>query len=133
MPAFSSRSRSRLETCHPDLVKLFREVIKHWDCTVLEGHRSIEDQQEAFRTGRSKIDGVNKKGKHNHDPSLAVDVAPYPVDWDDLERFRAFGGYVLGTADQMGISIRWGGDWDSDRDFKDHSFVDLPHFELSGI
>jgi peptidoglycan L-alanyl-D-glutamate endopeptidase CwlK len=112
------------------LQNLFNEVVKHWDCTILEGHRSIADQQEAFRRGASKIDGVNQIGKHNHQPSLAADVAPYPVDWKDLERFRAFGGFVLGVASQLGIGIRWGGDWDGDREFRDQSFIDLPHFEL---
>jgi len=130
MPSFSKQSAARLATCHMSLQNLFKEVIRHWDCTVLEGHRSIEAQQEAFRRGTSKIDGVNQLGKHNHTPSLAVDVAPYPVDWQDLERFRAFGGFVLGVASQLGIVVRWGGDWDTDRDFKDQRFVDLPHFEL---
>jgi hypothetical protein len=41
-----------------------------------------------------------------------------------------FAGFVIGTAALMGISIRWGGDWDRDTYTKDNSFDDLVHFEL---
>ncbi len=48
MPQFGRRSKEQLSSCHPDLQKLFNEVIKHYDCTILEGHRSNEDQLKAF-------------------------------------------------------------------------------------
>ena len=83
---------------------------------------------KAFDEGRSKVKYPN--GRHNAKPSKAGDVCPYPVDWDDLARFRYFAGFVLGVASQMGINIRWGGDWDSDTFTKDNKFNDLPHFEL---
>jgi hypothetical protein len=63
-------------------------------------------------------------------PSRAVDVAPYPIDWNDFKRFYHFAGIVRAVAHQRGVKIRWGGDWDSDFDFKDERFLDLPHFEL---
>lgn len=128
MATFSPQSLGRLGTCHEDLQRLFMRVVNGWDCTVLEGHRDKAAQNEAFRTGRSKLQWPN--GNHNKKPSLAVDVAPYPIDWQDWKRFYAFGGYVLGIADHMGIGIRWGGDWNGNRDFADQSFNDLPHFEL---
>jgi len=65
MPQFGKDSLARLSTCHPDLQKLFNEVIKHYDCTILEGHRSDEDQLKAFNAGKSKI---KSGGKHNHAP-----------------------------------------------------------------
>ncbi len=126
MPRFSDRSLTQLRTCHPDLVRLFAEVINHWDATVLEGHRTEEQQRENVRKGVSKT----MNSRHLDDPSHAVDVAPYPVDWQDTERFRAFGGFVLGVASQMGIPLRWGGDWNGNRSFRDQTFHDLPHFEL---
>jgi peptidoglycan L-alanyl-D-glutamate endopeptidase CwlK len=130
MPKFSNHSKKQLDTCDERLQKLFKEVVKHWDCKVLDGRRSIKKQKELYEQGCSKIDGVKTKSKHNHKPSLAADVGPYPIDWDDMERFRAFGGFVLDVASQMGIPIRWGGDWDSDRTFKDQTFIDMPHFEI---
>lgn len=127
MPQFGKDSLARLSTCHPDLQKLFNEVIKHYDCTVIEGHRSDEDQLKAFNAGKSKI---KSGGMHNKTPSLAVDVAPWPVDWNDKNRFYHFAGRVQGIAQMLNIEIRWGGDWDSDNDLKDQNFYDLPHFEL---
>jgi len=128
MPAFSPRSRSRLETCHPALVALFQRVVQHFDCTILEGHRGQAAQDEAFEKGRSKVRWPS--GKHNSHPSLAVDVAPYPIDWRDIRRFDHFAGFVKGVATSLGLTVRWGGDWDSDTDLSDQRFNDLVHFEV---
>ena len=128
MPRFSSKSKSKLDTCDKRLVKLFKEVVKKYDCTIIEGYRGKERQNEAYRKGNSKVKYPN--GKHNQNPSIAVDVAPYPIDWTDRDRFHYFGGFVLGTARQMGLDVIWGGDWDNDTKTKDNSFDDLVHFEL---
>ena len=129
MPSFSTRSKSNLNQAQPDLQRLFNEVIKHYDCTVICGHRSQEDQDKAVAEGKSKV--RYPYSKHNSLPARAVDVVPYPIDWDDREGFYAFGGFVKGVASQKGIKIRWGGDWDSDNDLHDQKFIDLPHFELA--
>ena len=128
MPSFSRRSKDKLETCDSRLQDIMQEVIKHYDCTILEGHRDEATQDEYFRTGRSKVEYPNSK--HNSYPSKAIDVVPYPIDWNDKERFYHFGGFVKGIAAQMGIKLRWGGDWNSNNDFKDQTFHDLPHFEI---
>jgi len=128
VPSFSIRSKSKLATCHPDLQRLMNEVIKHYDCTILEGHRDQATQDEYYRTGKSKLKWPN--GKHNTKPSQAVDVVPYPIDWDDWKRFYAFSHFVLGVATQMGIRLRLGADWDGDHSFKDQTFHDMPHIEL---
>ena len=68
----------------------------------------------------------------------AVDIAPYPIDWDARDDFHYLGGFVLGIAAKMGVDIRWGGDWNASSKFqgkrttKDNSFDDLVHFELKG-
>jgi peptidoglycan L-alanyl-D-glutamate endopeptidase CwlK len=128
MPHFSQRSYERLKTCHPDLIRLFETVVRGFDCTVLEGHRGEQAQNDAYDKGYSKLRYPDSK--HNKTPSLAVDVAPYPVDWNDRERFYFFAGYVKGVAEELDITIRWGGDWDSDTHVHDQTFFDLPHFEL---
>lgn len=128
MGKFSKNSLDRLYTCHPDLQILFQEVVKHYDCSILEGVRGQEDQDEAFYSGKSKVKWPNSK--HNQVPSLAVDVAPWPIDWGDLNRFYHFAGFVMGLALQLGVKVRWGGDWDGDLDFKDQNFNDLVHWEL---
>jgi peptidoglycan L-alanyl-D-glutamate endopeptidase CwlK len=128
MGKFSGLSKHRLDQCHEKLQDLFNKVVEEYDCTVICGFRTKEDQDEAFRSGKSKIQWPD--GKHNQQPSLAVDVVPFPIDWNDKNRFYHFGGYVLGIASSLGIKVRWGGDWNGNLDFKDQNFHDLPHFEL---
>lgn len=130
MPKYSKRSKNKLSTCDEKLQALLNEVIKNYDCTILEGHRTVERQLELYNQGKSKIDGINKLGKHNYSPSKGIDVAPYPVDWNDTKRFYHFAGYVKGVADTLGINIRCGADWDGDNDFSDQTFNDLVHFEV---
>lgn len=126
MPQFSHRSLSRLKTCDSRLVQLFNEVIKTYDCTVLEGHRTREKQMEYYLAGKS----MTTNSKHLLVPSEAVDVAPYPLDWDDTIRFYHFAGFVQGTAINLNIPIRWGGDWNGNLNLRDQHFFDLVHFEL---
>lgn len=130
MPQFSEASRNKLLTCDQRLVRVCEAVIKVYDFTVLEGHRSVDRQDELFRTGKSKKRGG--ESKHNRDPSLAVDLVPYPIDWDDSKRFFLLAGMMFQAAAAEGVSIRWGGDWDRDWQHHDQTFHDLPHFELSG-
>jgi len=128
MPYFSKKSKSRLETCDKKLQKVFNEVIKHVDCSILEGHRDKERQDMLYEQKRTMVKYPN--GRHNANPSKAVDVAPYPIDWKDRERFHLFAGFVLGVAQGMGITLRWGGDWDQDWEVSDNRFDDFPHFEI---
>jgi peptidoglycan L-alanyl-D-glutamate endopeptidase CwlK len=128
MASFGKKSQERLNTCDPRLVELFEEVVEHFDCTVIQGYRDEVEQNKAFEDGFSKL--KYPQGSHNKYPSLAVDIAPYPIDWKDRDRFHFFAGVVKGIASQMGLNIRWGGDWDSDTETKDNNFDDLPHFEV---
>lgn len=130
---FGKTSTKKLSECHPDLQLLFREVIKYYNCSVITGRRGEKEQDQAFSEGRSQIE--YPLSKHNFFPSRASDVIPWFEDsphirWNDREAFYHFGGFVRGTASKMGIKIRWGGDWDRDRDLHDQNFFDLPHFEL---
>ena len=130
MPKFGRKSRERLATCESDLQMLFKEVIRYVDCSILEGHRGQDRQDSLYEEGKTKV--KYPRGRHNASPSRAVDVVPYPVDWKDRERMTLFAGFVLGIASQMGINIRWGGDWDQDFEVQDNMFDDFPHFELKG-
>ena len=128
MPKFGRKSKERLSTCESNLQKVFNEVIKHVDCSVLEGHRSKDRQNKLYEEEKTKVKYPD--GRHNRQPSSAVDVTPYPVDWKDRERQTLFAGFVIGVASQMGIKLRWGGDWDQDFQVVDNRFDDFPHFEL---
>jgi len=128
MPRFGKKSRERLGTCDKRLQDVFNEVIKYVDCSILEGHRDEKRQDKLFEESKTKV--RYPMGRHNSSPSRAVDVVPYPVDWEDRERFHLFSGFVLGLARGMGITLRWGGDWNMNFEVDDNKFDDFPHFEL---
>ena len=128
MPNFSRKSKLKLYSCDERLVKVFNEVIKTVDCSVLEGHRDKDKQNKYYEEGKTKL--KYPLGRHNEVPSRAVDVVPYPIDWNDRERFHLFAGFVLGIAKSMGIKLRWGGDWNMNWFVDDNKFDDFPHFEL---
>lgn len=128
MPQFSKLSAQRLSTCDERLQRLLREAIQRVDFTVLCGHRERDEQDDAFRRGAS-----TKRwpmSKHNRMPSVAVDIAPYPVDWKDTARFARLAGYIERIAHEQGVSIRWGGDWDQDGRTNDERLIDMPHLEI---
>ena len=131
MPKFGTASTERLATADQRLQKLFNEVIKTFDCTVIEGHRTKEKQNEYFEQGKSKLKWP--EGKHCSDPSLAVDVAPYingSISYN-TNHCLYFAGYVMATANSLGIKLRSGYDWDMDNEvITDQSFNDGVHFEI---
>ena len=130
MPKFGKKSRERLKGVDHRLIMVLDEVVKYFDITVIEGKRSQKRQNQLVEEGKSKT----KFGKHVW--GKAVDIAPYPIDWKARDDFHYLGGFVLGIASQLGIKIRWGGDWNASslfkgkRTTKDNNFDDLVHFEL---
>ena len=128
MYKFGKRSRARLKGVDSRLVNVLNELIKVMDVTIIEGVRSAETQNKYFKDGKSKLDGINKKS--NHQLGKAVDLAPYPINWKESNRFYYMGGMVRGIARQLNLKIRWGGDWDSDGETKDQTFMDLVHIEI---
>lgn len=120
MPKFSNISKAHLITCHDDLQIICTQAIAVMDFTVLCGWRGEEEQNELYRQGKSNA--MFGQSKHNFLKSKAVDLAPYPIDWDNKERFARLAGIIEAIAYKNDIKIKWGGD------FK--SIVDMPHFEL---
>lgn len=135
---FSKRSQDILSTCHPDLQRVVSRALclQVIDFSVIEGHRSAQRQQELFTQGRTQLDGVKKRSKHNADPSEAVDLLPWPYTvngvnvWDDKLRFHMLAGVMFSAASLESVRLRWGGDWDGDGNNADSNFHDLPHFEI---
>lgn len=149
MGQFGKTSAARLETCHSDLQKIMKLAVSRSrvDFGVSEGARPLERQQQLFREGKSKIDGINKKGKHNLTPSEACDIYVYHPDYETRKKLVYDVGslcYIAGVviscaaellaAGEIQHSIRWGGNWDRDGVIlHDQSFDDLPHFELRNV
>jgi peptidoglycan L-alanyl-D-glutamate endopeptidase CwlK len=119
MPYFSQISSQKLGTCHIVLQEIAYEAIKIYDFSVLCGHRSEVDQMIAYQEGRSHV--VWPDSKHNKLPSMAMDLAPWPIDWNDINRFYELAGVIQTIAFQKDVKIVWGGKWKSLKDY--------PHFE----
>lgn len=146
MKSFGKNSTDKLSTCHPDLQKIYNLAISRTniDFGISEGHRDLDRQYQLYLEGKSKIDGVNKKGKHNYEPSLAVDIYIYHPDYNtrkkiiyDKVHLAYIAGIVRSCAEELyekgevTHKIRWGANWDSDGVIDlDQSFDDYPHTEL---
>ena len=112
------RSLQSLSGVHPDMVAVVKRAIEitEQDFTVIEGIRNINRQRELYKAGKSTT--MNSRHITGH----AVDMVPWPVDWNDLERFEVMSEAMKTAAEELDIPIVWGGDW--------KSFYDAPHFEL---
>ena len=112
------RSLQSLSGVHPDMVAVVRKAIEITgvDFTVIEGLRTVERQRKLLNDGKSTT--MNSRHITGH----AVDMVPWPVDWNDLERFEVMSEAMKAAAEELEIPIVWGGDW--------KSFYDAPHFEL---
>ena len=124
MPKFGKRSKERLKGVDHRLITVLDELIKIMDVTIIEGLRTEERQKQLLEKGATKV----KYSRHME--GKAVDLAPYPIDWENRDGFHYMGGMIRGIAHQLGLKIRWGGDWDSDGDVKDNGFDDLVHIEV---
>jgi peptidoglycan L-alanyl-D-glutamate endopeptidase CwlK len=129
MPSFSKKSRDRLATCHYLLQELMNSVIKETDITVLCGFRDKAEQERAFAEGKSKARWG--ESKHNSYPSMAVDIAPYPIDWNDITRFEELGAVVMRHWEEMPLAKRGGWELRWGKSFK--GLVDYPHWELRSV
>lgn len=138
---FGKASKEAIATCHHDLQLILNTAIEISDVDfgVSEGNRPIEKQKQYFDQGKSKIDGITRKGKHNYKPSLAADYYAYVngracYDKETLSYlaglFRAITEMLLAQG-KITHRIRWGGNWDMDGEILlDQSFDDRPHIEL---
>ncbi|UUV18060.1 M15 family metallopeptidase [Fusobacteria bacterium ZRK30] len=123
MNKISSRSIKNIQGIDSRLSLIVGMVLARGkvDLTITCGLRSLEDQQKAFKNGFSKLDGVNKKSKHQ--TGKAIDFIPYPFNgWNDIESFKKVGDELKLCADYLGIKNSYGGDW--------KNFKDYPHFQL---
>ena len=143
MPQFGQTSRARLDTCHPDLVKIMNHAIKRYDFSIVFGVRTDEVQMGLFMQGREKTekgykiigptvtncDGISKKSKHQEVDgfSNAVDIVPYikgTYEWNDKKEWKKLSRIVWSSIQQLDLDneIRWGGFWTS--------LIDYPHWEI---
>jgi peptidoglycan L-alanyl-D-glutamate endopeptidase CwlK len=127
MPSFGKRSKLILKDVHPDIVSVLEDVIKYIDFSVISGHRGQVEQTGIFLAGKSKTPWP--MSKHNSMPAEAVDLAPYPINWEKPNRFIYLAGHIMAAARNRGIVLRWGGDWAMSHMNNYQTFNDWGHFE----
>lgn len=124
----SASSQAKLNQVRMDLRRVCAKAFETlpFDVTVIEGLRSQKRQAELYEKGATKV------MTSRHMSGNAVDLAPYPIDWNDTERFRILAHHMFAAAKELGITIRWGGNWSriDENQKPPSSFVDMPHFEL---
>jgi peptidoglycan LD-endopeptidase CwlK len=124
MVTLSASSQARLALAHPLLRKLFAACASDPACppfAVLDSQRGRQAQEKAFALGHSRAHFL--QSAHNWAPSVAVDVVPYPIDWNNLARFNALGKFITAKAAALGIDITWGATFPK--------LKDMPHYELT--
>ena len=147
----SERSLERLQGVHPKLIKVVKRAIEisKQDFMVLEGVRTRKQCMVNYGKGRTiaqcvakgvpaqyanpraaKVTWLNNPFASKHVSGKAVDLVPYPVDWNDLKKFDVIAQAMLQAAKELNVSIRWGADWDADGKPRERGEFDSPHFEI---
>ena len=121
--AFGKKSLERLGQCDERLQKLCKTMLERsdFDMTITCGYRGEEEQNWAYVNGKSKA--KFGQSKHNFMPSKAVDICPYPTNWDTKDyRWWKMVALAYDIANEMGIKIKCGAF------FK--NLCDCPHIEI---
>ena len=147
----SKLSLSRLVGLNANLEAVVKRAIEitEQDFMVVEGVRSKEQCFVNYGKGRTaaqctakgvpaqyakpklaKVTWLNNPLSSKHVSGHAVDLVPYPVDWNDLSKFDQMAQAMFAAAKELGVSIRWGADWDNDGNYREKGEYDSPHFEL---
>ena len=138
----SERSLNSLKGVNPNLVKVVERAIEltEQDFLVLEGVRSKEQCYINYGKGRtaaqcsakgvpikyaqpnlSKVTWLNNPLASKHVTGNAVDLVPYPINWNTISKFTTISKAMKQAAKELGVDLEWGGDWTK---------KDYPHFEL---
>ena len=147
----SKRSLDSLVGVDEHLQRVVKQAIQlsKQDFMVLEGVRTRKQCMINYGKGRTiaqcvakgvpaqyanpkaaKVTWLNDPFASKHVTGNAVDLVPYPVDWNDLKKFDAIAQAMLQAAKELGVPVRWGADWDSDGKPRERGESDSPHFEL---
>ncbi len=117
---FSARSITNLAGVHQDLVQITTRALElsPHDFAITSGVRTPEQQKALYDSGISPV----KNSRHLY--GYAVDIGVWignDITWD-IKHYKTVSRAFKQAAAELGISIEWGGDWDS---------VDGVHFELA--
>lgn len=130
-------SMLRLKEVKPILRKVVERAIQisTVDFLVSEGKRTLKRQTELYAQGRtSPGKKVTWTMNSKHLTGDAVDLVPFvdgKADWNDLKKFDEVYKAMMAAAEELGVKLRYGGDWDGDGILREKGETDSPHFELA--
>ncbi len=105
------RGGEKLANLNPALASVVAQAAAGQPLVVAETGRSPEQQAAYYNAGLSKtLNGrhvVTAPGQQ----AQAVDVDPYPVNYNDLEAYKQYGARAKAIAQAAGLPVTWGGDW----------------------
>ena len=140
---YSVRSLKKLETCHPGLQRIAAEVlmVTPYDISIIHGWRGMAEQNSLEQEGKSTKLFPNSRHNKTDDLSVidphrmsdAIDFAPYVnggIYWGDTHIFAVVAGCFIAVANDLGYTLRWGGDWDSDGRTTNQKLMDWGHIEI---
>lgn len=133
----STKSESKLLGVKPQLVEVVRLAASNSPFPILciEGVRTKERQAALYAQGRTAPGNkVTWTLESKHLTGDAVDLVPLidgAIPWNDLMSFIVIGDLMNDAAKELGVSIRWGLDWDGDGITQKKGETDAPHFELT--
>lgn len=122
---FGQRSEDNLRGVNPQLVAVVRRalLLSTVDFTVIEGLRTAERQRQLLAERKTKV------SHSKHQDGLAVDLFPVGGTWQAAE-FIPVHHAMQQASDELGVRIRWGGDFNGDGHDVGNDNWDCPHFEL---
>ena len=128
--AWGRRSLAHRNKLAGGLVRVFDHALalSPFDLAITDSHRGERLQTEAFASGASKARWPHSL--HNVVPSRAGHLDPFPIRYENWKLYYGLSTIVVIAASQLGIRLKWGGDWDGDFDYTDQTFNDLAHWEL---
>lgn len=127
---------------HPNLVKVFLRACELFKgrARVIEGVRSAQRQAQLYAQGRTvpgKIVTWVKVSNHQakadglgHAIDAVVMKADGSIEWNDSHQYDALDDAMQAASKELGIPIRYGGNWDMDEHRHEHGETDLDHWEL---
>ncbi len=142
---WDARSMEQLATIATDLRVVLSDALRLSDVPfqIVQGARTIDKQREYFKAGKSKVNpdayasgaALYAAAKHVVGPGAPLSrAADIIIDLPGLEydtkHLSYVAGVVMACARQRGIAIRWGANFDRDKELFEQSFVDAPHFEV---
>ncbi len=131
----SDRSLERARDVNPKLINLILLAIRRtpidFGVAWMGGKRTAEEQNQLFKEGYSQCDGYEKLSKHQSGDAIDLNIFVGSRLVENKEMLCVVAGVMFSCANELGINLRWGLDWNGNGDIRDNKFNDMYHFEIN--